>query len=261
MYKLIFTLCLAATTLVFADKIVTDNSMAAADRSDDMSYIDRGSFGPYIEFNSVNMDNVDYSYKVLGYNQKISVTNTAIYGATGTLPIKEWFDIFIMAGYQHIGVSHEPKDLGIYEDLNEILEWYEDFPSESPLDSNDVKGHHNIHTALFQFGFDFTFPLIASYNYQLMVKPYIFAGVLVGKTFFSDNTNFLSPVLYGYAYGAGVRAAWHGVFLSAGVRSTREYFHTNYERRVDHEKKDDNEFILDFNTYFQPFLSVGITLF
>lgn len=261
MKKQIFvTFCLAAVAMASAAKmkVVTDNSMSAEDRTD-IEYTDRGSFGPYIEFNSVNMDNVNYVYKVHEMPQNISVTNTYIYGATGSLPIKEWFDIFLMVGYQHIGVSHSPRNpTAAYADLAEITDLYGE--GDAPIDSATIKGHHNIHTALFQFGADFAFPLYTNYQYQLMVKPYIFGGVIVGKTFFSDKTKFLSPVAYGYAYGAGVRCAFHGLFASAGVRSSHEYFHTYFERRLS-SKKDGDEFMLDFDTYFQPFLTVGITLF
>lgn len=261
MKKLILvTLSLMAATATFAAKMkeVTDTSMSGDNRSD-IDYSDRGSFGPYIEFSSVNMDNVNYSYKVNGLAQNISVNSTPIYGATGTLPLKEWFDIFLMVGYQHLGVSHSPRNpAAAYAGLAEIADLYEDF--DAPLDSNAIKGRHNIHTALFQFGFDISYAIFSSYQYQLMIKPYAFAGVIAGKTFFSDDTKFLSPLIFGYAYGAGVRAAFHGIYLSAGLRCSHEYFHTYYERRVA-ETKDGDEFMLDFDTFFQPFLSVGLTLF
>lgn len=262
MNKLIISLTLAAFSLSSAAvRVVTDNSMAASDDNEHMVYTDRGSFGPYIESGAISMGNVNYDYTVHNFDHKIKLNTTKIYGATGTLPIKEWFDIFLMVGYQHIGVSHEPIDAkGAYDDLAEIQDFYDGF-DDAPLDSNDLKGHHNVHTALFQFGVDFALPIYSSYKYQLMIKPYIFAGVLVGKTIFSDNTKFLSPVLYGYAYGAGVRAAFRGAFLSAGLRTSHEYFHTYFERRVDHEPKEGDQFMLDFDSYFRPFISLGITLF
>lgn len=261
MKKQIFvTFCLIAATMASAakTKVVTDNSMSAEDRTD-IEYTDRGSFGPFIEFSNVKMDNVNYSYKVHELPQEISISNTYIYGATGTLPVTEWFDIFLMAGYQHIGVSHKPRnDKAAYDDLAEIVDLYGE--EDAPIDSSTLKGHHNIHTALFQFGADLSYPIFTSYKYQLMVKPYAFAGVIVGKTFFTDNAKFVSPVAYGYAYGAGVRCAFHGFFLSGGVRSSHEYFHTYFERRLSSTKSGD-EFMLDFDTYFQPYLTLGITLF
>ncbi len=262
MKKLFFAaLSLLAATQTFAakEKVITDTSMSGDNKSG-MSYSDRGSFGPYIEFSNINMEHVNYSYKVQEHAHDISVDGTSIYGATGTLPLMEWFDIFLMVGYQHLGVSHSPRDpSAAYADLAEIADLYEDF-GDAPVDSTTIKGRHNIHTALFQFGFDLSIPIFTNYNYQLMVKPYVFAGVLVGKTFFSDNTKFLSPLLYGYAYGAGVRVAFHGAYLTAGVRSSHEYFHTYFERRVS-ETKEGDEFMLDFDTFFQPFISVGLTLF
>ncbi|MCF0221183.1 MAG: hypothetical protein HUK19_02705 [Fibrobacter sp.] len=240
-------------------KTITDTSMSGDNKSG-MSYSDRGSFGPYIEFNNLDMDNVTYVYKVHEMPQKINVEGTTIYGATGTLPLKEWFDIFLMVGYQYLGVSHSPRNpSAAYADLAEIADLYEDF-GDAPLDSSAIKGHHDIHTALFQFGFDISVPIFTNYNYQLMVKPYAFAGAIVGKTFFSDDTKFLSPVMYGYAYGAGVRVAFHGAYLTAGVRNSHEYFHTYFERKLS-KTKDGDEFMLDFDTYVQPFISVGVTLF
>lgn len=255
--KNIIFIALAVASLSFADKIVYDNSMAAAENSDVYEYQDRGSFGPYIEFSNIKMSNVNYVYRVHEMRYDITIDNSYIYGASGSLPITEWMDIYIMAGYQYLGISHHPRNSkAAYDDLEQFLDDFFD----SPLDSTDIDGRHQVHTALFQLGFDFALPLIESYKYQFMLKPYIFGGALFGKTFFSDDTKFLSPVLYGYAYGAGIRMAWHGAFLSAGVRSSHEYFHTYFERKIS-ETKDGDEFMLDIDTYFKPYVSLGITLF
>jgi len=260
MFKKIVTTTLCVLSLSFADKIVMDNSMAAAENSDIHQYEDRGSFGPYVEFNNIKMSNVNYVYKVHDQKYNISIDNSYIYGATGSLPLTEWFDIFIMAGYQYIGVSHHPKDREkAMADFHEAFDIYE-AEEDAPLHESDIDGRHQIHTALFQLGFDFAYPLVASYNYQFMIKPYLFGAGIFGKTFFSDNTKFLSPVLYGYAYGAGIRMAWHGAFLSVGVKNGHEYFHTYFERKTSKTKEGD-EFMLDFDTYFQPYISLGITLF
>lgn len=261
-----FGLC--ALSLSFADRIVMDNSMAAAEHSDYQDYEDRGSFGPYVEFNNIKMSDVKYVYKVHNQDYKISIDNSYIYGASGTLPLAEWFDVFIMAGYQYLGISHHPKSREkVNKDLQQIAEFYledsiEDLMAsgDSPISETDIDGRHQVHTALFQIGFDLAWPLVYSYNYQFMLKPYAFASGIVGKTFFSDDTQFLSPILYGYAYGAGIRMAWHGAFISAGVKNGHEYFHTYFERKTG-EKKEGDEFMLDFDTYFQPFITLGITLF
>lgn len=257
--KRIIFITIAAAALSFADRVEFNDSMAAHEDSESHEFEDRGSFGPYVEFSNVKMSNVNYSYKVHDKKQNISIDNSYIYGASGSLPVTEWFDLYVMAGYQYIGISHHPRNKkAAYDDLAEIMEDFEDFGS--PLDSSDIDGRHQVHTALFQLGCDFALPLVASYKYQFMFKPYAFVGALFGKTFFSDDTKFLSPVVYGYAYGAGVRMAWHRATLSAGVRSSHEYFHTYFERKLS-ETKDGDEFMLDFDTNFQPFVSVGITLF
>lgn len=257
MNPIFFLSLAAAASLSFADRIVIDNSMAASEDSEHMVYEDRGSFGPYIEFTNIKMSNVNYVYKVHEKRYDISIDNSYIYGASGSLPLTEWFDIYIMAGYQYLGISHHPRDKkGAYDDLAEFMDDFFD----SPLDSTDIDGRHQIHTALFQLGFDLALPLVESYSNQFMLKLYAFGGGIFGKTFFADDTKFLSPVLYGYAYGAGVRMAWHGAFLSAGVRNSHEYFHTYFERKIS-ETKDGDEFMLDMDTYFQPYISLGITLF
>ncbi|MCF0225007.1 MAG: hypothetical protein HUK20_12120 [Fibrobacter sp.] len=257
MKSIIFAI-IAAATLSFADRMVYDDSMSAAsDSSEQNVYADRGSFGPYVEFNNIKMSNVEYVYKVHEKKYNITIDNSYIYGASGSLPLTEWFDIYLMAGYQYIGISHHPRDRkGAYDDLAEFMDDFFD----SPLDSADIDGRHQVHTALFQLGFDFALPLVANYENQFMLKLYAFGGAIFGKTFFSDDTKFLSPVLYGYAYGAGIRTAWHGAFLSAGFRNSHEYFHTYFERKIS-ETKDGDEFMLDFDTYFQPYISLGITLF
>lgn len=232
--------------------------MAAAEKSDTQEYEDRGSFGAYVEANNIKMSNVNYVYKIHDQSYNISIDNSYIYGGSGTLPLTEWLDINIMAGYQYLGISHHPKDRNkVLEDFDKAFGFYEE---DAPMQKSDIDGRHQVHTAIFQLGFDFAYPLVASYNHQFMIKPYLFGAGIFGKTFFSDKTKFLSPVLYGYAYGAGVRIAWHGAFMQTGVKNGHEYFHTYFERKTSKTKEGD-EFMLDFDTYFQPFLSVGITLF
>lgn len=256
MIRKIFALSLCALSLSFADRIVIDTTMAAADKSDYNEYEDRGSFGPYVEFNNIKMSDVNYVYKVHNQRYDISIDNSYIYGASGTLPLTEWFDINIMAGYQYLGISHHPRNRkAVMEDFASFADYI-----DAPMNENDIDGRHQVHTALFQLGFDLGYPIVASYNYQFMLKPYLFGAGIFGKTFFSDDTKFLSPILYGYAYGAGLRMAWHGFFLSAGVKNGHEYFHTYFERKTGDTKEGD-EFMLDFDTYFQPFVTLGITLF
>ncbi len=259
MRKRIFTLILLCCTLTFADRIVIDTSMATSTDNDYKEFEDRGSFGPYVEFNNVKMKNVDYSYRVNGRRHDINIDNTYIYGASGSLPLTEWFDIYLMAGYQYLGVSHKPRnreqafqDLAAYDDEDDFF--------DAPFDSTDLEGRHEIHTALFQLGFDFALPLVMNYKHQFMIKLYAFGGAVFGKTFFADDTKFTSPAIYGYAYGAGIRTAWHGYFLSGGFRNSHEYFHTYFERKTGTDREND-EFMLDINTYFQPYVSLGITLF
>lgn len=257
MKKIVLALSLLSFNLALADRVIEDNSMAAAEKSDYNQYEDRGSFGPYVEFSNIKMKNVNYSYKIHGIKYDISLDNTNIYGASGSLPLTEWLDIYLMAGYQYLGVSHHPRNSDkAYKDMAAL----EDEFFEAPIDSSDIDGRHQIHTALFQFSLDFAWPLVTSYNHQFMLKVYAFGGGLFGKTFFSDDTKFLSPITLGYTYGAGLRTAWHGFFLSAGVRNSHQYFHTYFERKIS-DKKDGDEFMLDFDTYFQPYVSLGITLF
>lgn len=256
MRKRIYPLILLFCTLAFANRVVIDTSMAASTSNDNREFEDRGSFGPYVEFNNVNMKNVEYSYKVNGRKHDISVDNTYIYGASGSLPLTEWFDIYLMAGYQYLGISHKPRNIdAAYRDLED----WDDF-FEAPFDSSDIEGRHEIHTALFQLGFDFALPLVMNYKHQFMIKLYAFGGAVFGKTFFADDTKFTSPAIYGYAYGAGLRTAWHGFFLSGGFRNNHEYYHTYFERKTG-ELRENDEFMLDYTTYFQPYVSLGITLF
>ncbi|MBR5411918.1 MAG: hypothetical protein IK114_02595 [Fibrobacter sp.] len=260
MRKRIFTLILLFSTLTFADRIVIDTSMATSTENDYKDFEDRGSFGPYVEFSNIKMKNVVYSYKVNGIKEDINIDNTYIYGASGSLPLTEWFDIYLMAGYQYLGISHKPRNRDkAYQLLAEELEFADDF-FEASFDSTDIEGRHEIHTALFQLGFDFALPLVMNYRHQFMIKLYAFGGAVFGKTFFGDDTKFTSPAIYGYAYGAGVRMAWHSFFLSSGFRNSHEYFHTYFERKTGTDREND-EFMLDFDTYFQPYVSLGITLF
>ena len=100
-------MCMAGAA--FADRLVVDTTMAAAEKSEHMKYEDRGSFGPYVEFGNIKMKNVTYDYKIHGQDYDISIDNTFIYGASGNLPLTEWFDIYLMAGYQYLGISPSEK--------------------------------------------------------------------------------------------------------------------------------------------------------
>ena len=260
MRKRIFTLILLFSTLTFADRIVIDTSMATSTDNDYKEFEDRGSFGPYVEFSNIKMKNVNYSYKVSGIKEDINIDNTYIYGASGSLPLTEWFDIYLMAGYQYLGISHKPRNRDkAYKLLAEELEFADEF-FDAKFDSTDIEDRHEIDTALFQLGFDLALPLVMYYRHQFMIKLYAFGGAVFGKTFFGDDTQFTSPAIYGYAYGAGLRMAWHRFCLSSGFRNSHEYFHTYFERKTGTDREDD-EFMLDFSTYFQPYVSLGITLF
>ena len=185
MRKRILSLILLFSTLTFADRLVIDTTMAASTDSDYKDFEDRGSFGPYLEFNNIKMKNVDYSYKVNGRKHTITVDNTYIYGASGSLPLTEWFDIYLMAGYQYLGVSHKPRNKdAAYKDLED----WDDF-FEAPFDSSDIEGRHEIHTALFQLGFDFALPLVMNYKHQFMIKLYAFGGAVFGKTSVPHGTD------------------------------------------------------------------------
>ena len=260
MRKRLFTLILLFSTLTCADRIVIDTSMATSTDNDYKEFEDRGSFGPYVEFSNIKMKNVNYSYKVSGIKEDINIDNTYIYGASGSLPLTEWFDIYLMAGYQYLGISHKPRNRDkAYKLLAEEQEFADEF-FDAKFDSTDIEGSHEIHTALFQLGFDLALPLVMNYRHQFMIKLYAFGGAVFGKTFFADDTKFTSPAIYGYAYGAGIRTAWHGFFLSSGFRNNHEYFHTYFERKTGTDREND-EFMLDYTTYFQPYVSLGITLF
>ena len=151
MRKRIFTLILLFSTLTFADRIVIDTSMATSTDNDYKEFEDRGSFGPYVEFSNIKMKNVNYSYKVSGIKEDINIDNTYIYGASGSLPLTEWFDIYLMAGYQYLGISHKPRNRDkAYKLLAEELEFADEF-FDAKFDSTDIEDRHEIHTALFKF--------------------------------------------------------------------------------------------------------------
>ena len=81
-----------------------------------------------------------------------------------------------------------------------------------------------------------------------------------GKTFFQDDSKYLAPAIWGYTYGAGLRVAFHAFTLAGGIRNTHEYFHTYYEQPIS-DKKENEEFMLDFDVFLQPYVSLTIDLF
>ena len=97
MNKFFVTFIMFMTGAAFADRLIVDTTMAAAEKSEHMKYEDRGSFGPYVEFGNIKMKNVTYDYKIHGLDYDISIDNSYIYGASGSLPLTEWFDIYLMA--------------------------------------------------------------------------------------------------------------------------------------------------------------------
>lgn len=259
MSKLLFAFLAATAVYSFAETVHIDNSMAAAERSDTESYEERVTVGPYVEFTNIKSKNISYSYKVNNRKYDIEVSNTYTYGAAGNLPFNNYIGFYMIAAYQFLGVNYKDRDAaGAYSILDSMM--VNDFLFDNDVDSTDIKGHHQIHSIIFQIGFDFGIPLYSSYNYQAMVKLFAFGGGIAGKTFFQNDSKFVAPPIYGYAYGLGLRVAYQRATLSGGVRNSHEYFHTYYERMLS-ETKEGDEFMLDFDNYFQPFVNFTIALF
>lgn len=258
MSKLLLSLLLSAATFSFAETVFIDNSMAAAEHSDTEGYEERVSVGPYIEFTNIKMKNVNKSYKVKERPYDIDVSNTFTYGGAGNLPFNNYIGFYIIAAYQFLGINYQDQNPDkAYAILDSLRN---EFFFNDDVDSSDIKGHHQMHTVIFQIGFDVGVPLYSSYDYQLMIKLFAFGGGIAGKTFFQNDSKFVAPPIYGYAYGFGLRFAYEKFVLSGGLRNSHEYFHTYYERKIS-ETKDGDEFMLDFDNYFQPFVNVGIALF
>ena len=259
MSKLFFALIPCAAALSLADTVFIDNSMAASNKSDVEEYEERFAIGPYIEFTNIKMDNVNWSYTVNNRKYDIEVNNTYTFGGTGTLPLNNYVGIYAILAYQFLGVSYKDRNLAEAYELQEKMEIEYD-GWNVPVEKEDIEGHHQIHIALAQIGLDFGYPLYSSYNYQFMCKLFGFVGGITGKTFFQNDSKYLVPALWGYAYGAGLRVAFHSMTLAGGIRNTHEYFHTYYERPIADSKEGD-EFMLDFDAYLQPFVSLSIDLF
>ena len=259
MSKLFFALIPCAAALSLADTVFIDNSMAAAQKSDTDEYQERFAIGPYVEFTNIKMDNVNWTYKVNGRKYDIEVNNTYTFGGTGTLPFNNYFGLYAILAYQFLGVDYEDRNLKEARALQEQMEIEYD-GWNVPVEKEDIEGHHKIHIALAQIGIDFGFPVFSSYNYQFMCKLFGFAGGITGKTFFQNDSKYLAPAIWGYTYGAGLRIAFHAITLAGGVRNTHEYFHTYYEQPIS-DKKENEEFMLDFDAFLQPFVSFTIDLF
>lgn len=259
MSKIFFAITLGAAAFSFADTVFIDNSMAASNNSDVEEYEERFTIGPFIEFTNIKMDNVNWSYTVNNRKYDIDVSSTYTFGGTGILPLNNYIDIYAILGYQFLGVSYEDRNLKEAYALQEQMEIEYD-GWNVPVEVEDIKGHHQIHIVLAQIGLDFGVPLYSSYNYQFMCKLFGYVGGITGKTFFQNNSKYLAPALWGYTYGAGLRFAFHAITLSGGIRNTHEYFHTYYERPIA-DKKEGDEFMLDFDAYLQPFVSFTIDLF
>ena len=259
MSKFFFALTLGAAAFCFADTVFIDNSMAADNRSDVNEYEERFAIGPYIEFTNIKIDNVDWSYRVNGRRYDIDVNNTFTFGGTGILPFNNYVGLYAILAYQFLGVSYKDRYLNDAYKLQEAMEIEYD-GWNVPVEKDDIEGHHQIHIALAQIGVDFGVPLYSSYNYQFMCKLYGFVGGITGKTFFQNDSKFLAPAIWGYTYGAGLRVAFHAFTLAGGIRNTHEYFHTYYEQPIS-DKKENEEFMLDFNAFLQPYVSLTIDLF
>lgn len=259
MRKFLLSLMIAATSFSFADTVFIDNSMAASQTSDTEEYEERVSVGPYVEFTGIKQKNINYSYKVNNRKYDIDVDNTFTYGAAGNLPFNEWIGFYIIAAYQYLGIHYEDRDLkGAYAAQEAMEREYDGW--NVPVEVDDIEGRQQMHIVLIQIGFDLGFQLYSSYNNQFMAKLFAFGGGITGKTFFQNDSKFVAPALWGYAYGAGLRIAFHAVTISGGIRNSHEYFHAYYEQMIS-EVKDGDEFMLDFDTYLQPFVNLSIALF
>lgn len=259
MSKLFFALTLGAIAFSYADTVFIDNSMAAAQTSDVNEYEERFAIGPYVEFTNIKMDNVNWSYRVNGRKYDLDVKSTYTFGGTGLLPFNNYVGIYAILAYQFLGVDYKDRNLTEAYKLQEEMDFEYD-GWNVPVEKSDIEGHHKIHIALAQIGLDFGIPLYSSYNYQFMCKLYGFAGGITGKTFFENDSKYLAPAIWGYTYGAGLRIAFHAITIAGGVRNTHEYFHTYYEQPIS-EKKEYEEFMLDFDAFLQPYVSLSIDLF
>ena len=259
MRKLFFALIPCAAALSLADTVFIDNSMAASQKSDVDEYEERFAIGPYIEFTNIKMDNVNWTYKVNNRKYDIDVTSTYTFGGTGMLPFNNYIGLYAILAYQFLGVDYEDRNLKEAYKLQEEMEVKYD-GWNVPVEKEDIEGHHKIHIALAQIGFDFGIPLYSSYNNQFMCKLFGQVGGITGKTFFQNDSKYLAPALWGYTYGAGLRIAFHAMTIAGGIRNTHEYFHTFYEQPISDTKEGD-EFMLDFDAYLQPFAYLSIDLF
>lgn len=259
MSKLFLALIPCAAALSLADTVYIDNSMAADNKSDINEYEERFAIGPFVEFMNIKMDNVNWSYKVNDRKYDIEVTNTFTFGGTGLLPLNNYIGIYAILAYQFLGIDYKDRNLKEAYRLQEEMEFEYD-GWNVPVEKDDIEGHHKIHIALAQIGIDFGIPLYSSYNYQFMCKLYGFAGGITGKTFFQNDSKYLAPAIWGYTYGAGLRIAFHAFTIAGGIRNTHEYFHTYYEQPVSNQK-DGDEFMLDFDAFLQPYVSLTIDLF
>lgn len=258
MRKLLFAILTFMVQFAFADYIFIDNSMAAARHSDIEEYEERVSVGPYIEFSNLHPKKNEYRYKVNNRKYDIDISNTNIYGAAGNLPLNNYIGLYVMAGYQFLGINYEDRNLEEgYEIVDSLLQ---DWIYEGEIDSNDIKGHQQMHTVLFQIGFDFGYPFFSNYDNQFMAKIFGFAGLIAGKTFFQNESRYVAPPQYGYGYGIGLRLAYEKIVLSGGFRNSHKYFQTYYEKKFS-RKREGDEFMLNMDSYFQPFINIGIALF
>lgn len=247
--KSLFYSLVLCTSATFAG-IVTDTSMQAPENSG--IYEQRMGFGPFVEISRFNSSQLNKEMKVEGRSYNLSAEVSNIYGLLGHLPLNDWFSTFAVAGYQKVKIKYADKDLEeAYKNLQEEEE--NGFPA---IDSSDIKGTLNSYNFIVEIGIEAGIPLIQSYKYQFLLKILGFGGGLAGRGFF-DETQFLNPMIWGYVYGIGTRIAWERFSLFGGIRSTHFYWHTYYEKKTG-ELKENDSFMMDFNTMSSPFISLGI---
>ncbi len=234
----------------------TDSSMAAPENDSTRQFEESVSVGPYYETGYVSKKNFISDFYIMGRRYDIDIDMTPLYGIQGNLPFNQWITGFMVAGYQHLGIRFADKNLTTaYENLKQLES---DDNMNSPIDSSDIKGRFQAHNFLLQLGIEIGLPLVESYQHQFMFKVVALGSLLGGRGFFSD-TQFLNPAIWGHAWGVGARISWHWVSLIGGIRNTHIYWHTYFEKKTG-TLKDDDTFMLDYDTMAQPFFSMTFAL-
>lgn len=216
------------------------------------SYEERPGISTYVEL-GITPSNAIVDQKIMKKPFDVTFKTSGIYGAGAHLPLNNWLGLNGFVGVQQVTFDYKMRGNAALQQM--VLD------SIVSLSEDDLDGQLISRNLLIQAGAEAGLPIYTNYKNQLMIKGLGFAGGIVGKTFF-DESKYDNTEIFGYAYGASVRLAWGQFGLESGLRSSHIWWRAFFDpAEKTGEQILDDVFMVDYDSYFSPFVKIIWSLY